>query len=72
MASTYREYKVIHVVEGGCGTVLLGSASVPLQKMEAMLNEEATQGWQVVFQIIEKKRFLLFWTREAVIITLGR
>ena len=68
----YKEYRVLHVVEGGCGTVLLGAASLPLQKMEAELNAAAAEGWQVVFQVIEKKRYLLFWNREAVIITLGR
>ena len=30
------------------------------------------EGWQVVFQIIEEKRMMLFWKREAVIVTLGR
>ena len=40
--------------------------------METMLNKEALDNWQVVFQVIEKKRFLLFWSREAIIITLGR
>lgn len=72
MAQTFREYKVIHVVEGGCGTIFFGASSLPLQKIEAELNSQASQGWQVVFQVIEKKRFLLFWTREAMIVTLGR
>jgi hypothetical protein len=45
---------------------------VPEKKMETALNELAQEGWQVVFQIVEKRRFLLFWSREAVIITLGR
>ena len=70
--TTFTEYKVIHVVEGGCGTVLLGASGLPLQKMEADLNNYVQDGWQVVFQIVERKRFLLFWSREAVIITLGR
>ena len=39
---------------------------------EETLNKEAADGWQVVFMVVEQKRFLLFWTREAVIITLGR
>ncbi|RXJ74618.1 DUF4177 domain-containing protein [Veronia nyctiphanis] len=70
--SNFKEYKVVHVVEGGCGTILLGASGIPVQKMEAELNTLAQDGWQVVFQVIEKKRFLLFWAREAVIITLGR
>jgi hypothetical protein len=45
---------------------------MPLKKIEATLNEEAAKGWQVVFQVLENKRFLLFWTREAMIVTFGR
>ncbi|NQZ06700.1 MAG: DUF4177 domain-containing protein [Algicola sp.] len=70
--SDYTQYKVIHVVEGGCGTLLLGSSGLPLKKLEATLNEEAAAGWQMVFQVIENKRFMLFWQREAIILTLGR
>ena len=68
----YSEYKVIHVAESGCGIILLGSAGLPLKKLESTLNEEAADGWQLAFQVIESKRFFLFWNREAVIITLGR
>ncbi len=72
MLQQYDEYKVIHVVEGGCGTLLLGSSGLPLKKLEATLNMEAQDGWQLVFQVIENKRFMLFWNCEAVILTLGR
>lgn len=68
----YKEYKVVHVVEGGLGTIFLGASGIPIKKMETTLNKEVTDGWQVVFQIIENKRFLLFWSREAVVLTLGR
>ncbi|CAM3770281.1 hypothetical protein VA7868_03439 [Vibrio aerogenes CECT 7868] len=68
----FKEYKIVHIVEGGCGTILLGSSGIPLQRLEAELNRHAQDGWQVVFQVIEQKRFLLFWRREALIITLGR
>ncbi|AVJ56722.1 DUF4177 domain-containing protein [Idiomarina sp. OT37-5b] len=70
--SDFTEYKVIHVAEGGCGTLLLGSSGLPLKRIESVLNEEAANGWQLVFQVIEQKRFWLFWTREAAILTLGR
>jgi hypothetical protein len=71
--SQFTEYKVVHIVEGGCGTLLLGSSGLPLQRLEAELNQYAQDGWQVVFQVIEKKRYMLFWQqREAVIVTLGR
>lgn len=70
--SNYDEFKVLHIVEGGCGTLLLGASGLPIKKIESTLNEEAANGWQVVFQVIEKKRFLLFWSREALLVTLGR
>lgn len=69
---SYKEFKVVHIVEGGCGTILLGASGIPIKKMEVTLNELAAEGWQVVFQVIESKRFMLLWSREAVIITLGR
>ena len=68
----YTEYKVIYVVEGGCGTIILGSSGIPVKKMGTELNILASSGWKVVFQVIEQKRFFLFWKREAVVITLGR
>jgi uncharacterized protein DUF4177 len=70
--SQFTEYKVIHIAEGGCGTLLLGSSGLPLKKIESTLNQEAADGWQMVFQVLEQKRFWLFWTREAAIVTLGR
>ncbi len=72
MAERFKEYKVVHIVEGGCGTVLVGASGIPIKKLEAELNEMAAEGWEVVFQVIESKRFMLFWTREAVLVTLGR
>lgn len=68
----FKEYKVLFITEGGCGTILLGSSGLPIQKIEMTLNQACSEGWQVVFQVIEKKRFLLFWQREALIVTLGR
>ena len=66
------QYKIIHIVEGGLGTIFLGAGGIPIQKMEAEINKHAAKGWEVVFQIVEKRRFLLFWKRDAVIITLGK
>ena len=68
----FKEYKVEIVTEGGCGTILFGAAGLPVKKLEATLNKAASEGWQLVFQVIEQKRFWLFWTRETVILTLGR
>jgi len=68
----YTQYKVIQIAEGGCGSLLFGSSKLPLKKIEGTLNEEAKSGWQVVFQIIEQKRLLLLWTRESMVVTLGK
>lgn len=68
----YKEYKIIVVSEGALGTIFLGASGMPIEKMEIALNKEAADGWQLAFQVIEKKRFWLFWSRETVIITLGR
>ena len=72
MTNIYTEYKVVHIAEGGCGTIFLGSSGLPLKKVEAELNALASEGWQLVFQVLEQKRFWLFWSREAAIITMGR
>lgn len=68
----FKEYKVLHLMEGGLGTIFLGASGIPIKKMEIALNKEAADSWTLVFQVVEQKRFLLFWKREAVIITLGR
>ncbi|MCF8307416.1 MAG: DUF4177 domain-containing protein [Bacteroidales bacterium] len=68
----YSEYKVILITESGCSSIFLGSATLPVEKVNQRLNKEAKEGWQVVFQVIEKKRTALFWSREALLVTLGR
>ena len=68
----YKEYKVIRISEGILGTLFLGSSSLSEHFISKKLTEEAQSGWQVVFQIIEKKRTILFWSRESLLVTLGR
>jgi len=68
----FKEYKIIEVSEGALGTIFLGASGMPIKQMEIQLNKEAADGWQLAFQVIEKKRFWLFWSRETVIMTLGR
>ena len=53
----YREYKVMVVTEGALGTIFLGASGMPIKKMEDTLNEEAEDGWQLVFQVLESRRF---------------
>ena len=68
----FKEYKVLQVAEGAFGTIFLGASGMPLKKLESVLNEEAANGWQLAFQVIESRRFWLFWSRESVLLTLGR
>jgi hypothetical protein len=42
------------------------------KKIESQINNLAAEGWQMVFMVIEQKRFWLFWSREAAIVTFGR
>lgn len=72
MQGTPKEYKVARVSEDGCSTLLFGAAPLPIKKIESTLNRFAQEGWRMVFMVIEKKRFLLFWERESAIITLER
>ena len=58
--------------EGALGTLLVGSSKIPQAKLEAVLNQYGTLGWDLEFMIIEKRRLLLLWIREAVIITLSK
>ena len=69
---SYSQYKVIEVSEGGCSTLIFGGAKLPLGKIEDTLNQHASEGSNVVFQVVEQKRFLLLWTRESIIITFGK
>ena len=36
------------------------------------MNRYGNGGWDVTFQVIEKRRLLLFWSREAAVITFSR
>ena len=67
-----KQYKIEVVVEGALGTLFLGASSLPIDKMEAVLNEYGAKGWNMDFMLVEHKRFMLFWDREAAILTFSR
>ena len=67
-----KEFKVEVIKEGAWGTIFLGSSSLPVKKMEAVMNKYGEEGWDVCFQVIEKTRLLLFWSRESVVMTFSR
>jgi hypothetical protein len=68
----YREYRVDVVTESGCSTVIFGASAFPAEPLSRYLTEQAKEGWQLTFMVVETRRFLLFWAREAVIVTLAR
>lgn len=67
-----KQYKVVAVTEGALGTIFLGSSMIPEKKVEDVLNQYGGEGWSLDFMIVEKRRMMLFWQRETVIITLSR
>lgn len=48
------------VSEGALGTLCAGASAIPSQRLQDQLNQEAKSAWQVVFQVVEHKRFLIF------------
>ena len=67
-----KEFKIEVIKEGALGTILLGASSLPIKKMETVLNQYGQNGWDVSFQLIEQRRLFLFWQRESAIITFSR
>lgn len=67
-----KEFKVEVITEGGLATLFLGSSKIPIRKVEQVLNQYGAQGWDLAFMVVEQHRYLLFWTREAVVITMSR
>ena len=67
-----KEFKVEVVSESALSTLFLGSAKMPIKKIESVMNENGLQGWEVVFQIVENRRMFLFFNREAMVITFSR
>jgi hypothetical protein len=67
-----KEFRVEVITEGALGTLFLGASKLPVQRMESVMNRYGAEGWDVSFMLVEQKRFLLFWQREAAIITFSR
>ncbi len=67
-----KEYRTVVITENGVANILFGESKLPLEKMEAIMNQYGRQGWKMVFQLVEARRYLLFFNREAVILTFER
>ena len=66
------EYRVSVITEGLLGTLLFSSSKLRPKRIEDDLNWHGQRGWHVVFQVIEQRRMLLAWKREAMVVTYGR
>ena len=68
----YSEYKVIKVNDTFFNAIVLGMAYVPTDRIHQAIAEEVKRGWQLVFQVMEERRFLCLFRRRSLIITFGR
>lgn len=67
-----KEFQIEVVCEGLLGSIFLGASKLPVKRMQEVMNSYGRDGWDVSFIVVEKKRLLLFWVREAAIITFSR
>lgn len=66
------EYKVVIYQEGLLGSLLFGASKVNPVKFTDFLNRHAREGWRVQTMEKDQRRMLLFWSREAYVVILGR
>lgn len=66
------EYKVVLYRESLLGSLLLGESKVDTKKFSNFLNTHAEDGWEVVTMEKEKRRALIFFSREAFLVILRR
>lgn len=67
-----KEYKIVIYQESAFGSLLLWQSKIDPLKLTDFLNEHAKEGYRVVTMERENRRMLLFFSREAMVITLER
>ncbi len=67
-----KEYKVVLYAEGIFSSLFLSSGKVDPVRLTEALNEYAAEGWEVKTMEKEKRRTLLFFTRETLVFILER
>ena len=67
-----KEYKAHIFKEGAIGSLFLGAGKVNADRLTNELNKLAKEGWRVVSMEREKRRMMLFFSREAFLLILER
>lgn len=67
-----KEYTVILVKEGLIGSLLLGQSKVDPVKFTRILNQHASQGWEVKTMEKDLRRKWLFFKVETYVVILER
>ena len=67
-----REYKVIVYREPLLGSLILGESKVNPVKFTEFLNSNAKEGWRVITMERERRRELLFFSREAYLVVMEK
>lgn len=62
-------YHVAVVCDSGLSTLFFGGGNIAAERLQRLLCEMGDQGWRLSTMVTERRRFLLFWNREAVICT---
>ena len=67
-----KEYKVFLYTEGIFSSIFFNEGKVDPVKLTNALNMQAAQGWHVKTMEREKRRTLLFFSREAFVFILEK
>lgn len=67
-----KKYKVFLYTEGILSSIFFNGGKVNPIKLTEALNAQAAQGWQVKTMEKEKRRTLLFFSREAFVFILEK
>ena len=60
-----KEYMVEIIKEGALWSILFGQGKLQFKKMERVMNDYGEKGWNVSFQLIERRRYLIFLVKRS-------
>ncbi len=66
------EYKAVIYQEGMFGSLLFGQSKVNPVRFSEFLNNNASDGWEVVTMEKDIRRMLLLWKREGYVVIMKR